>query len=254
MAFTEQLVLFSFILMRISGCILFNPIFGRKNIPALVKAGMIMVLTYAVFSFSEGTPIFISSYLEYGILLLKEAFVGFVLGMVANFFLYVIIFAGEIIDMQMGISMSKIYDAQSNASIALTATFYNMLFMLLFFSVDGHVTLMRILITTGQIVPYGQITISPEVTYFMVELFSQCTMLAMKFTFPILGIEFLIEVGVGILMRAIPQINVFVVNIQVKIFVGFILMLVLFTPLGEYLLNLITIMLETINHSLTVLR
>lgn len=254
MAYTDRFMLFTFVFMRMTGCIGFNPIFGRRNISSIIKAGFIFVLSMVLYFYSEEFIVPVSNSLEYGILLLKELAVGFIIGSVMNFFLYVIIFAGEILDLQMGISMSKIYDAQSNTSIALTATFYNILFIFLFFTLDGHLTLLQIILTSSRIVPYGSVVIRPEIATFMLDIFCQCTVLAVKFTFPLLAIEFLTEIGVGILMKVNPQINVFVVNIQMKILVGFIIILLLFTPLANYLVNLISLMLEKITEALVFMR
>ena len=64
--------------------------------------------------------------------------------------------------------------------------------------------------------------------------------------FPIIAIEFLCGMGMGMLMKTIPQINVFVIDIQLKIFVGFVLILMFLTPMADFLQNLITYMIENI--------
>lgn len=243
---TQHLMLFSLILMRISGCILFNPILGRKNIPATAKAGFIMVLAYVVYTVSGETRVEAVTAVQYGILLLKEFAVGYGVGFVINLFLYFIIFAGELIDLQMGISIAKLYDPQSNSSISLSATLYNAVFLLLFFVTDGHLALIKILISSGNILPYGDIFIHSGISSEVINIFCQCTVLAIKFSFPIFAVEFLAEIGVGILMKTIPQINVFVVNIQAKLFVGLLMLLLLFLPMSSFLEEIIHLMLQTV--------
>lgn len=247
-------MLFTLILMRMSGIVLFNPILGRRNIPAIVKAGFIIVLSIIIFTSSQETAVMINIPIEYGMLLLKEFAVGYILAFVMNLFLYIIIFAGEIIDLQMGISMSKIYDSQSNASISITASLYNALFLLLFFAQDGHLSLIQTIITSGEIVPYGNIVIPLRLGPTILDMFCQCTVLAVKFAFPIFAIEFLLEIGVGILMKTIPQINVFVVNIQAKLFIGLLLLLMFFSPMSEFLQKIMVTMLETLRDCLIMMR
>lgn len=246
MADTSNFILFTFVLIRMSGFILLNPLLGRRNIPMIIKSGMILLFTYVVFSSSNQIVTEISSTLEYAVLLLKEFAVGYIVGFVMNLFFYVIIFAGEIIDLQMGISMSKIYDIQSNASISLSSTYYNALFVIIFFMVNGHLALFKLLLTSGEIVPYGNVLISGEIANRITDIFCLCTMLAVKMAFPILAIAFLFEVGMGILMKTIPQINIFVINIQIKLFVGLIIMLILFGGFSSFLGNLVELMVDSV--------
>ncbi|NLK38043.1 MAG: flagellar biosynthetic protein FliR [Epulopiscium sp.] len=250
---TQRFFFFTLVLMRMFGFVFFNPIFGRRNIPAIVKAGLAMVLTVVVYTFTDESLLMPTTTLEYGVLLLKEAAIGYVLGFAISLFLYVIIFAGEFIDMQMGLSMSKIYDPQSNTSISLSATFYNALFLMLFFASGAHLTLLKVILTSAEVVPYGSVVIHSGISQSIIDLFSTCTVMAMRFAFPIFAAELLCEVGVGILMKTIPQINVFVVNIQLKVFLGLMLMLLMFSPMAEYLGKMIGTMLENLGAILAML-
>lgn len=241
------------IIMRMTGCIVFNPIFGRKNVAGVVRSGIILVLSFVLFSASVEAVPEPGTVIEFGVLALKELMVGYVLGFTVNLFLYIIIFAGEFMDMQMGLSMAKVYDAASNASLSITATLYNILFMLLFFAADGHVTMMRIFIKASEVVPYGQVVIHPELPSAIVEVFIQCTLLALSLAMPLFAMEMVAEMAVGVLMKTIPQINVFVVNIQTKVLIGFAMLIIMFTPVAEYLRNLATVMFDAMLNLLTLL-
>ncbi len=247
------LTLFSLIFMRMSGFILLNPILGRRNIPTIVKAGMVLVLTIAIYSYSDKEAMQVASTIEYVVLLLKEFAAGYVIGYVVELFFFVITYAGFIIDFQMGLSMATVYDPQSNAQLPISGSILQTYFVLLFFAVDGHLALMKILITSAEIVPYGGILLTKQLGWHMIELFVECIILAVKFSFPILAAEFLVEIGAGILNKIVPQINIFVINIQLKIIVGLGLLLVLFSPISEYLTKIISIMIKTIQGILTFL-
>ena len=250
---TAQVTLFSLILMRMSGFILLNPILGRRNIPMQVKAGFIFVLTLTVYSFSAGDAFDIANPLEYGFLLLKEFAAGYVIGYVTELFFFVITFAGYVMDFQMGLSMSTVYDPQSNTQVPITGSLLQAFYVLLFFSVDGHLALMKILLQSAEIVPYGGIVITQNLALRVIDLFSECVIMGIKFAFPILAAEFLIEIGVGILNKIVPQINIFVINIQLKVIVGLGLLVFLISPIGEYLSNLVTVMIKTIQEIITFL-
>jgi len=75
----------------------------------------------------------------------------------------------------------------------------------------------------------------------------------MSFSLPILAAEFLVEMGIGILNKVVPQISIFVINIQLKIIVGFGLLIILFSPLSDYLDKIITTMIKTVQGILTFL-
>lgn len=249
------LLLFSLIFMRMSGFILLNPIFGRRNIPGLVKAGFIMALSISLFSFSDSMAVNVEirNSIDYGVLLLKEFSVGYILGYVMNLFFYTVAFAGGLIDFYMGMSMANVFDPQNNSNMPLTGSILNVAMIMLFFSVDGHIAVLKIFMDSAQVIPYTQITVTPQAIGMILELFKECTLLAVKMTFPFLALQFLAEVGVGVLMRVIPQINVFVVNIQVKVIIGDFLFLLLCAPMGEYLGDLIDWMINAVSRIVMLL-
>lgn len=250
---TAHLTLLTLIMMRMSGFILFNPILGRKNIPSYVKAGIIMVLTFTIYAFFEGEAFDIDSPIEYSFLLLKEFAAGYVVGYVVELFLMIISFGGYIIDFQLGLSMAKVYDPQTNAQMPITGSFFQVYLMLLFFAVDGHLALIKILITSADIVPYGGIVITQGLAQRIIDIFFQCLEMGMSLSLPILAAEFLVEMGIGLLNKVVPQISIFVINIQLKIIVGLGLLVILFSPHGEYLDKIITTMIKTVQGILTFL-
>lgn len=248
-----QMMLFSLIFMRMSGFILLNPILGRRNIPNVVKGGMVMVFTLLIYSFSAAqVPEPVNS-IEFAVLIIKEFIMGYIIGFVMDLFLMVITFAGSIIDFQMGLSMATIYDPQSNAQVAITGGLWNVYFILLFFAVDGHLALIKLFIKSAETVPYGQVVLGTKVAWAMIEVFIQCIIMAIKFSFPIIAIEFITEIAVGILMKMIPQINVFVVNIQAKLILGLLMLVFLFSPMSDYLGDVITQMLLTVQSVIRLL-
>lgn len=230
-----SVILFSLILMRMAGCIFFNPLLGRSNIPIMVKSGFILVLTFLVYSVSPAITVDVGNLLGYAMLLLKELAVGYILGAIFNFFIGALLFAGSVIDFQMGMSMATVFDPQSNMSVSVTANLLNMVFLICFLATDAHLVVLQIFLTSAEIVPYGQIRLGAEVASAGVQFFAQLMELLFRIAMPMMAIELLVEVGVGILMKTIPQINIFVVNIQMKIMVGILLLLLLFFSMADFL-------------------
>jgi len=245
-----QLTLFLFITVRVSGFILFNPILGRTNVPAMVQAGMILILSVYVISFTTQEVPIPNGMLELAVRLMLEIFLGFLLGMVVSFFFYIPQLAGSMIDTQMGMTMNQIYDAGSQANMSVTGTLLNALMMLLFFAANGHHTLIRIFMTSEQIVPYGQAVLTAPAASAMLEIFIECTVLGVKLCMPVLAAELIAQIGMGILMKVIPQINVFAINVELKVIIGLGLLFLLIAPFSEYLLRAESAMLDYISRIL----
>lgn len=247
------LTLFLMILARMSGFVLFNPIFGRQSIPGLVKSGFILLLSITAYSMTEQLAAMPRNVLEMLVHLGLELGLGYVLGLVMNLFFYVPLLGGETIDIQMGMSMGRTYDPSSQTSTTVTASLLNVLMMLLFFAANGHQTLLRIILVSGRIVPFGAVALGQEVYGAVVELFINCTILGIKLCMPILAAELLGQVGMGILMKVIPQINVFAINIELKVIIGLGLLFLLLAPFSEFLLGMEADMLRAIQRLLSMM-
>lgn len=241
-----QLTLFLYITARMSGFVLFNPLLGRKSLPGLFRAGLILSLSVFVFPLAQQQTTLPDGVIALALRLLLELALGFVLGMVINFFFYIPQLAGLVIDTQMGMTMNEIYDAGAQANMSVTGQFLNVLMTLLFFAANGHHTLLRIMASSGQIVPFGAVSFGPEVSSAVLSLFVECTVLAVKLCMPILAAELLGQIGMGILMKAIPQINVFSINIELKVLIGLALLFILIAPFSEFLLDAEMMMLDSL--------
>ena len=240
---TTEFIFWSLIFMRVTGFIVINPIFGRSGVPPLSKGGMVFALTLLIGMVERSKEVFTpGTTIEYALLLLSEFLIGIGVSYVISLIMYVISFAGAFIDFQMGISMANVYDPQTRSQIALTGSIYQAFFFLLFFAMDGHLMLMKLLVTSGSLVPYGHAVFSAATAETAWNLFIQCTVLAIQFSFPVIVIELLANIAVGILMKAIPQVNIFVINIQIKVCVGFLLLFLMCFPVGEFLKELVPTM------------
>lgn len=254
MTYTGEFTYFLLILARMGGCVFFNQIFGRKNLPTIYKISLSLMLTITVYGIlPPADDIIIFSVLEYGIIILKEIFIGYIIGYIISMFFAIVVIGGEVIDLQIGLSMSKIYDPSSNVSMGVSGSFLNIFILLLFFSARGHLSLIQIFITSCKLISIGSFSIPQNLFLSMVEMLSQILVLSLKLSLPILAVEIITESGVGILMKAIPQIQVFSVNIQLKLFVGLFLMMILVPSFSFFLENVLTIMFETIQKNLSLL-
>lgn len=248
-----ELTLFLYITARITGCMLFNPILGRRGIPAIFRSGFILMLSLFAYSISGQRTEVPSGILEMGLRMLLELSVGFFLGMVVNFFFYIPQLTGSVVDTQMGMTMNQTYDPGAQANMSVTGSQLNVLMTMLFFAGYGHHTLLRIILTSGRIVAFGSVSLGPQVYRAMLELFVECSVLGIKLCMPILAAELIAQLGMGILMKVIPQINVFAINLELKIIIGLALLFLLMIPFGEFLLQAEITMLDRLSELLALM-
>lgn len=253
MQFDYDFSLLLLIFMRMTGCIMFNPILGRKNIPMIVKIGLTIILALFTYFLVPNREIVANTVIIFGVLALKELLIGFIIGYIMNLFLSTIIVAGDLMDMQIGLSMSKIYDPASNVSMPVSASLVNIMLMTIFFLSNGHITLIRIFNYSAQIIPFGDFTISPEIYKQLALMFQTMLVLGLKMAMPILAAEVITEMAVGLMMKAVPQINIFAVNIQLKVLLGLLMLFLLVPPFANYCERIIVVMFENIGSILTLI-
>lgn len=233
-------ILFALVVMRMSGAIAFNPIFGRTNYPRMAKGALIFVLSLMMYAGAGGTlnhpP---ANMLEYGVMLVKELMLGFVLGFSMELMFAIVRFASAIMDNTMGLSMAQVYDPQYHTQMTITSGLYYAFLAMIFLAVDGHLRLIALFFASARLIPFGEVTIRPELAQLMLELFRTSIVTGFQFAFPVVAMELVTEAAVGILMRMIPQINVFAVNFQIKITVGLMMLVYMFSPMAARLYEMI---------------
>jgi flagellar biosynthetic protein FliR len=159
-------------------------------------------------------------------------------------------YAGSVMDYQMGLAMATIYDPQNGTQIALTGNILQIYFLLLFFAVDGHLAVIRIICESGNLVPYGQFALGTQVIESVLSIFTAGVELVIKLSFPIIGFEMLMEMAIGLLMKMIPQINLFIISIQLRVIMGIIILMTLISPIGTFLNNQVNQMIQTLQQLL----
>ena len=248
----EGLTLFMYILMRMSGFVVFTPFFGRNNIPRYYKAGMCLVFSMVVSYIYTGTTAVPATFIELAVKLLLELAMGYFIGVIMNIFLFVPSYAGHIVDEQMGMAMAQTYDPSFQGQATPTSNVLNILSILIFFSANGHHTLLRMMLTSGELVPFGTASLGGAAGEHVAAIFIDCCLLSIKLCLPILGAELMGQVGMGVLMKAIPQINVFAINIELKVLVGLLMLFFLISPFSEFLLNLENQMLVQVRQAIAL--
>ena len=228
-------ITFSMAVMRMSGAIGFNPLFGKSNFPVKIRAYFIFALSLLLYLSADQTQMaYPGSMAEYILMLAGELFLGAVLAFAMELAFLTIRFASSIMDYSMGLSMAQVYDPQYGTQSTVSSGIYYAFMVLIFFASNSHLRLLALFYQSVQLIPFGKVTFNPMLVH--------VTTAGMQFAFPMIAIELVSELAMGILMRIIPQINVFTVNFQVKIIMGLLMMLLLFSPMADYIDTIFTYM------------
>jgi flagellar biosynthetic protein FliR len=203
--------------LRVSGLILPSPIFGRRNLPNRVKIVILCDTDYLVHG---GTPVTgtlaYETLPEYVLLSIKELMFG-LRSVCQTIFFNLVYSAGQMIDMQIGFGIVSVYDIQNSSQVPVIGNLLNILLLIVFFSVNGHLKLVSILYATVEKVPVGHVQLSPDLVLAILEAFSLSFVLAVMVAMPIIASGMILEVVMGVLIRSVPQMNMFVVGIPLKL-------------------------------------
>lgn len=221
---------FLLIFIRMTGLFVIAPIFGRANIPAVFKIGFSFMLALILVNTISIQNIVISNIYEFAALVVREFIIGITLGYVSYMIFTAIYVAGELIDMQIGFGVVNVIDPVSNIQVSITSTFYFILCMLFFLLCNGHHVLIRALFNSYDYIPIGKAVFGDGLQSRIIEVFGGVFLIAFKIAAPILAAILVTDVALGVLSKTVPQLNVFVVGMPLKIILG-LAVLVLTMPL-----------------------
>lgn len=222
--------LFLLILARWAGMIMLAPVFGARGVPGLVKLGLAVSLSIILYPLILGSqPQIPSELLPYAALVIKETLVGLVIGFVIYALTAILEGAGQLLDFQMGFTMGNALDPVYGMQSPMMGNFQLVLATMLLLATNAHYYLIAAMVKSYAYVPISP-TALPLGTGFFVRLVGEVFALSLQLAMPVFGAMILADLGVGLLARAVPQINVFSIVFSVKIAFGFVL-LILATPL-----------------------
>ena len=234
------------VLARVSGIFTFNPIFSRNGVPNTIKAGLTLMLAVVMAAAGDFSYTMPQGLLPFAFDLAKELLVGFVLGFFVNIMLQIFSLAGEVGDFQIGISMAKGYDPTFGSASILTK-YYSYWFMIYFFLVGGHLSYIKLFAVSYETIPIGFSDFNINFTYLIVQYLETVMTLGLKLAMPILAAELVTEFCIGVLMKAVPSIHVFVLNVQIKMLVGFVVLAASSTMIAGFMQDIMDLMFANLN-------
>ena len=223
----EDLEYFLLIVARITAFVHTAPFFSLNNVPRRVKVGFSVLLAIILYQFVvPHYALAYNSVLTYALLVFKETAAGILLGMAGNVCLYIVNFAGSLMDMDIGLSMVSLFDPATRQQTGFSGSLYNYALLLILIISDMHHWILKAFVESFELIPTGRIffdweKIADSSVHFMIDYF----VIGFRIFLPIFAGMLILNAVLGILAKVAPQMNMFSVGIQIKILVGLGIML-----------------------------
>ena len=215
----------TFILMfvRILGFLILMPILAGNTVPLVVKIGFAVFLSIIVYS---GGGVAVGEYeqnvFSYVMLLVNEFMVGFIIAFVVYSMFSVMFFVGQIVDYQIGFSMVSVFDPVSQMQVPITGNLYYFLLCALFVVSDGLGLVIFIVAKSFITLPLGKAAILNNAGLManLLDILVRYMAVGVQISLPVLGTIMVVDIALGVLTKAVPQMNVYVVGMPIKVFIG----------------------------------
>lgn len=222
------LITFILIFARISSFMVTSPGFSLKQAPIVLKVGLSFFLSVIVYSMIP-EKVGAANLIIFSFLVIKEILVGIALGFVVQLIFSSIEMAGQLIDFQVGFSMGSVYDPSVGIQASNYGRLYYWIALVLFFLSDMHHIVLQNLINSFQMVPLNEAGFIGNTVEGIIRLFIEMFQVSFMLAAPVVLVAFVTDCVLGIVSRSVPQINVLMLGMPMKILVSFIFIL-LFLP------------------------
>ncbi len=237
-----NIILFMAIFTRLSGLFASAPVFSTFPIPTQVKIWLAASIAFILFPIVQYNTAFVApnSVPALTLILFKEFVIGFAIGFCAN-----ILFAGielgvNTFAVQMGLSADQALNPTSGGNSPVITQAYTFLATMIFLILGAHQWLFSAIYNSFKTMPVGYtFPLSPELVGHIAALSGQVFSIALTIALPIFGILFITDVLLGFTSKMMPQMNIFMVSIPLKIYLGLLLSLIFMRPMAEYIAVLV---------------
>ena len=215
---------FLLILVRISACVFVAPYFNIRGVPARTKIGMAGCIAILLTGVLPDQNLAYTGIMEYGVIVVREGITGLLIGYSASICNSIVLFAGTLIDMQIGLSMAQEFNPMTQMTESITGSMYNYMTMLVLLATNMYHYVIRAVCDSYQLLPINQQVFQWEyllegITSYM----SALIMLGFRITLPVFACSMVVNCVLGIMAKVSPQMNMFAVGIQMKVLVGLVI-------------------------------
>src|ERR1700710_1567853 len=237
---------FMLVFARIGAMVMLLPGFGETNIPVRIKLAIALALTLIILPLHRAAyTIDMTSMASLLVMMLYEIVIGIVLGATARVTLSALAVAGSVIAQQLGLGFVTAVDPTQGQQGLLIGNFLTILGITLLFATDSHHLVIAALNESYRIFSPGEVMSSGDVAALATRTFAAAFKIGMQLSAPFLVFGLVFNIGLGVLARLMPQMQVYFVGVPLSIMVGFLIFaLIVAAMMGTYLDYFIGVMHE----------
>ena len=228
---------FMLVFARIGAMVMLLPGLGESNIPVRVKLGIALLLTLIILPLHRTAyHVDMNSMTSLMVLMVYEIIIGIVLGATARVTLSALQVAGSVIAQQLGLGFVTAVDPTQGQQGLLIGNFLTMLGITMLFATDTHHLVIAALNESYRIFAPGEVMPTGDVAALATRAFAAAFKIGMQLSAPFLVFGLVFNIGLGVLARLMPQMQVYFVGVPLSIMIGFLIFaLVLAAMMGTYL-------------------
>ncbi len=219
----DYLITLFLMFVRILAMFMTAPIFSSKNIPNIAKIGFSGILAMILLPF-DGVPPAPTQLAPFVLSVAQEVLLGALLGFASNLVFVAVSMGAGMMGLQVGFRAASLFNPVFNASSAALDQFYSFLVAALFLAIDGHHWLILALSRTFKTIPVGTFAFTAITTDRLVAMTAQAFVAAVQIALPVVGVLLLTDVGLGLIARAVPQVQIFFLSLPLKIGLGLLML------------------------------
>jgi flagellar biosynthetic protein FliR len=219
------------VFVRIAAALMLMPGFGEAYVSVQVRLAASAVLTIAISPLVIGTlPVLPATPLELLLLVLGELVVGVLIGAVARLMMSALHVAGTVIAFQSSLGFAMFIDPTQGIQAALIATFLTLLGLVLIFATGLHMLMIRALADSYTLFTPGQLPPVGDFAALAVRYVSSSFRIGIQIAAPFIVYGLVFYIGLGILARLLPQIQIFFIAIPLQIFLALLIFGLVLAP------------------------
>lgn len=215
---------FLLVMGRVAGAVAASPFFRRGHVPLLVRASLCFVLALFLTPLVKAEALRLD--LVFPLRLTYEVLVGLFLGYLFTLVVSGVSMAGGIVDFEMGFGLAHYFDPNSGSYASLLSRLYLLLAVLVFYLAGGHRLLVVSLLASYRFFPAGSLSLPEIISTASAKAAAEVFVVAVKVAAPVMGALFVADVVFGLVARSVPQLNVFVLGIPLKVLLGLLAVVV----------------------------
>ncbi len=209
--------------IRVSAIMVTIPVLGGRTVPVRVKAGLSLLIVFLIYPFVQlKAPMGDLAVFPLALRMAGEVLIGVIIGFAGRLIFAGIQLAGQLIGFQMGFAIVNVVDPVTSAQVSIIAQLQYLIAVLIFLTINGHHIFLHAISDSYRVLPPLGFHFSGELMETILELSKNLFVIAIKTGAPVIVALLFTSVGLGLIARTVPQINIFIVGFPLKIAVGLI--------------------------------